>query len=244
LAGNQLCNRTEGACVDCTKDSDCDELQYCDAGACKRDVCAEGVKTCVGNAIVECKANGSGILAPSPCGPNEKCVKSGTTVSCEVPKLPDGGTPPPATCSDGVKNGDETAVDCGGALCKKCSDGAGCAVGGDCKSNVCEASCTGLLCFPGTRTLVCRPAQCSDNVKNGDETDVDCGGSACSRCAVGQACAKAGDCEANVCTAGQCVPAQCTAEQCPACIPTEAACCKTNGLCGCALVFPLQGSCG
>lgn len=37
------------------------------------------------------------------------------------------------------------------------------------------------------------PSTCGDNVKNGDETDVDCGGS-CPPCGIGQACLVNGDC--------------------------------------------------
>ena len=244
VAGNQLCDKTKGACVDCTSDAGCDPLQYCDAGSCVADVCAQGVKSCVGNAVVECKANGSGILAPVQCTSGTECVKSGTTASCQIPRLPDGGLPPPGTCSDGTKNGTETDVDCGGGTCKKCSDGDLCAVATDCTSNVCEAACTGLLCFPGTRDLKCRPAQCNDGVKNGNETSVDCGGDACPRCSVGDKCKVASDCESNVCTGGLCVAAACTADQCPACFfPTDAPCCKPSGLCGCATVIPFKGTC-
>lgn len=36
--------------------------------------------------------------------------------------------------------------------------------------------------------------RCSDGVKNGDETDVDCGGSCAGKCAAGKACLVSGDC--------------------------------------------------
>src|SRR5690242_2058603 len=35
---------------------------------------------------------------------------------------------------------------------------------------------------------------CTDGVKNGDETDVDCGGSCSNKCAVGKGCGTATDC--------------------------------------------------
>ena len=31
-----------------------------------------------------------------------------------------GGTPPPPTCTDGIQNGDETGIDCGGSSCAPC----------------------------------------------------------------------------------------------------------------------------
>ena len=40
---------------------------------------------------------------------------------------------------------------------------------------------------------------CNDKIKNGDETDVDCGGSSCSPCGVGKKCAKAQDCGGLAC---------------------------------------------
>ena len=43
---------------------------------------------------------------------------------------------------------------------------------------------------------------CSDGVKNGDETDVDCGGSRCALCVAGKACGTVSDCASGlVCTA-------------------------------------------
>ena len=66
--------------------------------------------------------------------------------------------PPPdlsPSCSDQIKNGRETDVDCGGPTCKRCGDGQACAAGTDCGSNVCTANkCAGttllLLHFDGT----------------------------------------------------------------------------------------------
>lgn len=46
---------------------------------------------------------------------------------------------------------------------------------------------------------------CADSVKNGDESDIDCGGSVCVRCAAGLHCRGPSDCFDGVCTAGLCV---------------------------------------
>src|SRR5207253_2094049 len=43
-------------------------------------------------------------------------------------------------------------------------------------------------------------------VKNGNESDVDCGGG-CAPCAVGKRCGAASDCASNACAAGTCAPA-------------------------------------
>lgn len=93
-----------------------------------------------------------------------------------------------------------------------------------------EVKVTSLLCAP---VPVAAPS-CSDLVQNGDETDVDCGGS-CPGCALGESCAFDGDCASAYCLAGICStpPASCSdatqngAETgvdcgggtCPACAP-------------------------
>lgn len=51
--------------------------------------------------------------------------------------------------------------------------------------------------------------RCHDRVRDGDETDVDCGGS-CGACAGGATCATASDCQTAGCVAGTCAAATCT----------------------------------
>jgi hypothetical protein len=52
-------------------------------------------------------------------------------------------------------------------------------------------------------------ASCFDRVKNGDETDVDCGGS-CRGCVEGSTCTDATDCETAACDGGVCGAASCS----------------------------------
>ncbi len=54
------------------------------------------------------------------------------------------------------------------------------------------------------------PPTCTDGVKNGAETDTDCGGGTCKACAAGKGCAKGTDCAAGVCSAGKCAAPTCT----------------------------------
>src|SRR5688572_26541007 len=49
---------------------------------------------------------------------------------------------------------------------------------------------------------------CSDGIRNGSESDVDCGGT-CSKCGTGRMCGGAGDCGSGVCAQGVCVEAAC-----------------------------------
>jgi hypothetical protein len=75
----------------------------------------------------------------------------------------------------------------------------------------------------------CGPApSCSDGVKNGSETDVDCGGMACHKCFPGKACVTPGDCINHVCAGGLCP--LCDP---PLCAPTlYSSCCSSNNVCG------------
>jgi hypothetical protein len=61
---------------------------------------------------------------------------------------------------------------CGGGACPACGFGLQCATASDCAYFVCSGG-------------VCQGPSCSDGVKNGSETDVDCGGD-CAPCATGQ----------------------------------------------------------
>ncbi len=94
-----------------------------------------------------------------------------------------------ASCADGLQNGAETDVDCGGS-CPKCATGNSCALGTDCASGYCNAS----------KKCATKPATCKDGLKNGTETDVDCGGS-CPKCASGKSCGAAADCASGYCNA-------------------------------------------
>lgn len=102
-------------------------------------------------------------------------------------------------CQDGLQNGSETDIDCGGADCPKCELGKFCGTGIDCETG----SCVG----------VCTASNCADGTKNQDETDVDCGGSCPAKCAVGKQCQAALDCAESVCSTGS-TPKVCLAPTC------------------------------
>ncbi len=64
-----------------------------------------------------------------------------------------------------------------------------------------QTDCTtaGDLCPSATH--VCTPPGCTNNIKDGTETDTDCGGNACPACDNTKACLVAGDCKSGVCDA-------------------------------------------
>lgn len=70
----------------------------------------------------------------------------------------------------------------------------GCTAPSECPSGVCSG---------GT----CQAPACTDTVENGDETDVDCGGSCPAKCLDGKGCIGQGDCASGTCSAGVCGPA-------------------------------------
>ncbi len=99
-----------------------------------------------------------------------------------------------ATCGDMVQNGDETDEDCGGSCGSTCDTGEDCASNNDCISLVCDSGMTDT----------CLAATCMDMVQNGDESDVDCGGSCGATCANGDACSADSDCMSMHCDSNLC----------------------------------------
>ncbi|MGH1339983.1 MAG: hypothetical protein ACRBN8_00415 [Nannocystales bacterium] len=111
-------------------------------------------------------------------------------------------------CDNGVQDGDETDVDCGGSCMAGCGMGEGCVENGDCESNDCDAdagSCGagdsgggsggGGTAADGTAG----GGSCDDGMQNQDETDVDCGGSCGATCEGGEVCSDGGDCVSDAC---------------------------------------------
>jgi hypothetical protein len=156
-------------------------------------VCTDNVKN-GSETDIDC----GGACAPSQkCGDGKGCLVAGDCTSgvcsashvCLAP-----------VCTDSVMNGSETDTDCGGtcAPAKKCADGKGCLVQGDCTSGVCSGS------------HVCSAPACNDGVKNGSETDTDCGGTCTAKCSNGKSCGGNGDCQSDICKANVCIAASCT----------------------------------
>ena len=120
-------------------------------------------------------------------------------------------------CENGVKDPDETDVDCGGACGSSCEIGELCVDDVDCVTLTCD----GTACVPD-------PA-CVDGMQSPGETDVDCGGPCGPSCEVDEGCGNNTDCVSIFCAADM------TCDQ-PACDDGEQNGDETDVDCG--------GSCG
>ena len=199
----------------------CTTTPVADGTACTGGTCRSGVSQPTGScaSAADCPATGTPCIIPvcqsavcgtqnapagtscndgNPCTINDVCNGAGTCSGTAVANgtaCPGGvcesGVCQAATCSDGIKDGNETDVDCGGGACPKCGTGKNCSVGSDCQSSVCGGG-------------ICQAPTCSDGVKNGTETDVDCGGGTCPTCGTGLMCSVNGDCSSGNCQSGFC----------------------------------------
>jgi hypothetical protein len=176
-----------GACAACLEDSDCTSPKVCISHACTSS-CADLAKDGT-ESDVDCGGSCARCATGKSCHVGADCVSGVCSVT----------TCAAATCFDNVPNGSESDVDCGGSACPKCATGKACLDATDCASGYCAAA-----------THVCATPTCSDAARNGAETDVDCGGGACPKCADGKACGNATDCASDACTAGTCRPLTCS----------------------------------
>ena len=94
-------------------------------------------------------------------------------------------------CSNNIKDPQETDVDCGGA-CNLCAEGKMCNETTDCSSGFCNED------------NECAIPTCNDNVKNQDESNVDCGGNNCDKCEDSTECNVDSDCSSGSCSFGVC----------------------------------------
>jgi len=182
------------------KRRDGDETQIDCGGSCGT-VCAAPV----------CKPNGSSDRCTSDClcgegeGDCDSSTECATGLIC-AGKLSQfgfatGNACVPPHCANKLRDADETQIDCGGSCgsvcpapaCKpngssdRCNSDCLCGNGeGDCDSN--DQCATGLLCvgklsqFGFAAGNACVPAHCANHLRDGDETQIDCGGSCGSVC--------------------------------------------------------------
>jgi hypothetical protein len=222
-----------GTCGACGVGASCEAGPDCGSGICMGHVCIAPPAQCTDGTRsgfetdVDC---GGGSCAACALGKNCETSADCASATCTGHKC----TAPVAECLDNVRNGSETDVDCGGGNCPACAKGKACVSAADCVTG----SCINHLCVAPT-------PQCLDNMKDGDESDVDCGGGTCPVCPNGRMCKTPADCNSGSCIGGTCSspPSQCLNNKkdanetdvdcgggiCPPCINTKA--CNVAGDC-------------
>jgi hypothetical protein len=127
-----------------------------------------------------------------------------------------GGTE--TSCGDGVLNGDETDVDCGGS-CPPCATGSDCATAGDCTSGFCateDGVCCATACDGACEACAEAKTAVADGtcapISTGTDPDVECFAQPVAGCDVsGMGCDGAGACRlyatGTVCEAPSCMSA-------------------------------------
>jgi hypothetical protein len=173
----------------CQRDADCSPDLFCapQSGVCTDSSCQDGAQSGA-EILIDC----GGGACPG-CPPGTSCLNG---ADCDSRICNSNGACAASSCADGEQNGSETGSDCGGANpgCDRCPDESTCLSDGDCVSGDCDAG-------------LCVGSRCDDDVRNGDETGIDCGGSdpGCQRCADGAACNQASDCGNGNCQNAVCV---------------------------------------
>jgi hypothetical protein len=159
---------------------------------------AEVAVDCGGTAVGGCSTAGYRCTGGQTCSAAGDC--KGNTCGAIIPF---GCTPSPCTCGtgsacdNGAKDGTESDVDCGGSCSGKCPDGRACNAGTDCASGVCVGAVCGQWTSPGS---------CSDGIKDGPESDIDCGRMCPARCSAGKVCVVDDDCTSGgICAGARCV---------------------------------------
>ena len=164
----------------CVAGADCAE-KVCDALVCAAATPTDGVKN-GSETDIDC---GGGAPAPL-CAATKKCSLG--TRDCASSICTAGACVAPSP-TDGVKNGNETDIDCGGgAPAPLCGNGKTCVTG--------ATDCTSLVC-----NVTCQAPTGTDGVKNGNESDIDCGGTntGAPKCDPTYACGGNADCKSDGC---------------------------------------------
>lgn len=133
-----------------------------------------------------CSQNGGKV-----CALGGDCVECSNTIDCAAGKTCSANDCIDQSCFNGLKDGSESDINCGGPNCYPCGTNKSCVISSDCASLVCKAG-------------KCQAATCSDQIKNGKEADIDCGAWCPVACGLGKSCISASDCISGICMNGAC----------------------------------------
>ncbi len=181
-----------GGAQPCSVDADCPSSlneclpAKCEKGSCTYQPAPEGM-----------------VLAHQVLGNCEQEVCDGKGAAKEgmvdPTDVPDDGNP---CTADSCEDGKPANTNAAGAECPLAGGVTGhCNAAGQCIECSATAPCDGgHVCVAGE----CVNNGCANNQRNGNETDVDCGGPDCPKCAGGKMCTANTDCESAACAEGKC----------------------------------------
>lgn len=196
-----------GSCVECVNASDCPAASECHVRSCVSRSCVlavAGAGTACGSSLnLVCDGAGHcvGCNHDADCTGNRSCDSNHT---CQD------------LCSDGIKDYDESDVDCGGS-CPTCPNGKLCATNVDCASDYCvDGYCCNSDCSFACEAcnLAGSLGDCQPLPKNTEDPGIcdslhgTCGGQcACSqtgdcKLATGSMCSQDSDCASGICGVG------------------------------------------
>lgn len=186
--GGLVCDAS-GACVECNVPDDCSGMdtvcafRACTAGVCGMGFAAAGVPTDMQTAG-DCKVN--------------VCDGAGGVMSTndDLDVLDDGQACTADSCMNGTPQNVNLPLD------TACSQNGGtvCNANGSCVECNDSAQCASGICSGA----VCLPPKCDDGIRNGTESDIDCGGDTCLPCSAGDGCVSGADCYSGVCQGQAC----------------------------------------
>jgi len=163
----------------CKENADCEE-KVCDGTECLAPACDDDVQN-GGEMLTDCGGPcEAGCPLGAPCRVDDDCDSLTCVDEACVREL----------CDNDVRDPDESDVDCGDKQsgCARCPTGAECTAGNQCVEGVCDDDGG------------CAAPSCDDGVKNGAESDEDCGGG-CDPCGTDQICEVDDDCVDQICNA-------------------------------------------
>jgi hypothetical protein len=145
--GGKDCLACGGA--DCTGDAEC-QTGSCAAGKCALATCTDGVFDGY-ESSVDCGDPRGAAASCSPCPDGTHCFNGCNCVSAYCDQASHlcqenpSGMPNCDHCQDGVQDGDEADVDCGGMIsgCPGCAPGRRCQAANDCASKTCNGGLCG-----------------------------------------------------------------------------------------------------
>jgi hypothetical protein len=208
-------------CPKCMDGDTCAGNSDCMSDNCMAGTCAPPLPTCT-------DGTQNGAESDVDCGGSTcpKCMDGqicGADIDCASNNCMAGTcAAPPATCLDGMQNGMETGLDCGGPICPTCANGETCGGNSDCMSDYCKAgTCSakdpnGTACADASS---CASGFCADGF---------CCVTACSGTC--QTCAQAEGSPAN----GTCSNVANNTDPNDSCADDGPAGCGNNGLCNSA----------